>query len=208
MQGKIINHLLLRLNIFPTSHHHHPTPTNQLTHISSITMSSYITTHNDEGKAIFSPRVPKERHGIDTKNVTIELVYTTHKSIPDLSTEADIDQYLIDRVKGLGSQGGLPAEGLAMGILTWKPNCVAPWHRIMAVDTLYVIEGDMEVELDSGEKVVLHAGDTMAGRGTMHTGKNITPNNGVAKMLGVSIPVVTPIKVAGKELAHEWVERA
>ena len=170
-------------------------------------MSNYITTTNAEGKAVFTDKIPAERHKLQAAALSIEFIYTSHKSIPDLSTETDIDQYALDRHNGLGPRGAMPAEGVAIAVLTWKPNAVAPWHRIMTVDTLYVIEGDMELELDSGEKRVLHAGDSLVGRATMHTGRNVTPNDGVVRLLGTSVPVIMPVRVGGHELGAEWVER-
>ncbi|KAF2172601.1 hypothetical protein M409DRAFT_16565 [Zasmidium cellare ATCC 36951] len=170
-------------------------------------MSNYITTNNAEGKAVFTDKIPAPRYKIDTPNLTIEFVYTSHKSIPDLSTEKDIDQYVHDRINGLGPRGAMPPEGVAIAILTWKANAIAPWHRIMTVDTLYVIEGDMEFQLDGGETRILHAGDSVVGRATMHTGRNVTPNGGVVKLVGCSVPVIMPVMVGEHELHAEWIER-
>jgi quercetin dioxygenase-like cupin family protein len=170
-------------------------------------MSNYITTNNAERKAVFTDKIPEKRHKLSAPNLDIEFIYTTHKSIPDLSTEADIDQFAIDRLNGLGPKGAMPAEGAALAVLTWKGDALAPWHRIMTVDCLYLVEGIMELELDGGEKRIMHPGDSLVGRATMHTGRNITPNGGIMKLLGFSLPVVTPVKVGGHELGAEWIER-
>lgn len=170
-------------------------------------MSNYITTNNAEGKAVFYDKIPEKRHTIVSPKMDLDFIYTTHKSIPDLSTDADLVQFDHDRVHGLGPKGQLPAEGAALAILTWKGDAIAPWHRIMAVDCLYMIEGEMELQLDSGETRILKAGDSVVGRATMHTGRNVTPNGGVAKLVGFSVPVISPIKVGEMELAAEWIER-
>lgn len=74
----------------------------------------------------------------------------------------------------------------------------------MTLDTIYVLEGEIELLLDSGEMKVLKAGDTIVQRGTMHQWNNVTPNGGVAKLFGVAVTSKEPIAVGGKELSTEW----
>ncbi|KAF2446651.1 hypothetical protein P171DRAFT_472108 [Karstenula rhodostoma CBS 690.94] len=54
-------------------------------------------------------------------------------------------------------------------------------HRTMTLDVLVIIEGEIEIHLDSGEKKVVKAGDSIAQRAAMHKWANVTPNNGWAR---------------------------
>ncbi|KAL8992187.1 MAG: hypothetical protein Q9169_007299 [Polycauliona sp. 2 TL-2023] len=167
-------------------------------------MSNYITTHNDAGKAVFSPKVPRARHVIDNGSILLEYIYTAHAFPAPLSTEADIDQFNHDRIHGPASNSTLPPKGFATAIVTFKPDAPLKWHRVMCLDTFYIIEGDMELQLDSGETEVLHQGDSFVQRATMHTGRNVTPGEGVLKLLGSAIPCVVPVEVGGLKLEEEW----
>lgn len=167
-------------------------------------MSNYITAHNAEGKAVFSDRIPTERHVIDNGSIILEYIYTCHAFPANLSTEADIDRFDHDRIKGPAPNSTLPPQGFATAIVTLKPDVPLKWHRVMCLDTFYVIEGDMELSLDSGETRTLHAGDSFVQRATMHTGRNVTPNNGVLKLLGSAVPCVIPVEAGSHKLEEEW----
>ncbi|MGR8947413.1 MAG: cupin domain-containing protein [Gammaproteobacteria bacterium] len=54
---------------------------------------------------------------------------------------------------------------------TFDPQ-VPGMHRSATIDLLYVMEGRCVSELDSGEKIELHAGDTFVQSGTMHAWRN------------------------------------
>ncbi|KAL8737329.1 MAG: hypothetical protein Q9181_001785 [Wetmoreana brouardii] len=167
-------------------------------------MSNYITTHNASGKAIFSPKIPTTRHIIDSGSILLEYIYTCHTFPAPLSAETDIDQFAHDRIHGPAPHSTLPPNGFATAIVTFKKDAPLKWHRVMCLDTFYVIEGDMELSLDSGETRILHKGDSFVQRATMHTGRNVTPDEGVLKLLGSAVPCVVPVEVGVLKLEEEW----
>jgi quercetin dioxygenase-like cupin family protein len=77
-------------------------------------------------------------------------------------------------------------------------------HRTMTVDTLVLIEGEMEITLDSGETRTLKAGDSLVQRATMHKWKNVTPNDGLARWVVFIQAAAEPLKFGDKILGHEW----
>ncbi|KAK4609067.1 Cupin-domain-containing oxidoreductase srdD [Fulvia fulva] len=91
-----------------------------------------------------------------------------------------------------------------MGIVTLGAGAVFPLHRTMTLDTILILEGVMELHLDSGEMKVVKAGDTIVQRGTMHMWKNVTPEGGKVRMVAVAQPIAGPIEVGGKKLETEW----
>lgn len=176
-------------------------------------MSNYITTHNAEGKAVFSSKVPQEQKKIAMhpgqkdleKDGYLQVVYSNHTFKPNLSTEADIDKYEQDRLKPDFPQGHIcPPGGAATAIVAMGPDAVSPMHRTMTLDTIIILEGDVELYLDSGESRTLHTGDIVIQRGTMHQWKNVTPNGGILRMAAIAQAIVTPIEVGGKKLDTEW----
>lgn len=48
------------------------------------------------------------------------------------------------------------------------PGAVSGMHRTVTVDYIIIISGELELELDSGEKEVVRQGDVVVQRGTMH----------------------------------------
>ena len=168
-------------------------------------MSQYITTTNSEGKGVLSEKVPTARHAIEIPGGSMEILYTSHSAKPNLSTEADIEQYAHDRTNGLPNNAIAPEVGTSGAIITFKPDAVSLFHRTMTIDTIVVIQGDLEHHGDSGEVQTLHAGDSIIQRGTMHQWKNVTPNGGVAKMACFAQSIVAPLEVSGKKLDTEWV---
>lgn len=125
-------------------------------------MSNYITTHDPEGKAVFSD-ASGARHKLDILIGTMEILYTTHNVPTNVASEADIEQYSKDAGGELGNRL-CPENGTAASLLNITPNSESPFHRTMTLDMFLVIEGDLELSLDSGEKQTLHAGDCVTQR--------------------------------------------
>jgi quercetin dioxygenase-like cupin family protein len=149
-------------------------------------MSLYITTHNAEGKAIFSDRVSQATPKLEIPIGNIQIISSTHKFPVDLSKQSDIEQYENDRKQPMfpGTRRICPEDGTAVCIMSLKPGAGKEggiMHRTMTLDVVVVIEGAIEIHLDSGEKRVVKAGDSIVQRATMHKWINVTPNNGWAR---------------------------
>lgn len=171
-------------------------------------MSSYITTHNKDGKAVFSTKIPTEPHKIaipaEISTGSHQIVYACDNFFPDLSTEADIDAYDLLRKDGRPPGTICPPNGMSVSLITFGVAKQSPWHRTMTLDILIVLEGILELHLDGGEVVTLKAGDTVTQRGTMHMWKDVTPNGGHAKIFGIAQPIQQPLKVGDLTLETEW----
>ena len=169
-------------------------------------MSNYITTHNNQGQAIFSTAIPEEQHKIKEAGpgLDLQILYSTPELIPNLSTEADIQSYSHTRTNAFPLGYICPPGGSAVNIATWAPNIEFPFHRTMTLDTIVVIEGHIELTLDSGESRILKPGDSVTQRGTMHKWRNVTPNSGVGKVVTRIQSIREPIEVGGEKLQTEW----
>lgn len=147
-------------------------------------MSQYVTTHNDQGQSIFSKAVPQEPHAHGIPGGKMEIIYAMHDIPADLSTEQDTEQFNHDRVDGLPGGALCPPKGAAAALVSFEPNAASVMHRTMTLDTIVLVEGVLECHLDSGEVVTLRVGDSIVQRGTMHQWRNVTPNQGWARIAG------------------------
>ncbi|KAF2667909.1 hypothetical protein BT63DRAFT_304633 [Microthyrium microscopicum] len=172
-------------------------------------MSLHITTHNAEGKAVFSNKLTERPAKRDIPIGDIRLIYSSHKFPIDLSTENDIGQYEHDRLQPMFSSTRriCPDNGTSICLMSLKPGAGvggAPMHRTMTLDVLVVIEGEIEVHLDSGERRVVKTGDSLVQRATMHGWVNVTPNNGWARWVVFIQAAADAVHVGEKKLIDEW----
>jgi hypothetical protein len=138
------------------------------------------------------------------------LAYTTSTYPAAISSDADINSYASYLQPG-GSPGLVISSGTVCRIVDMQPNALSPMHRTVSLDYGVVLEGVVELVLDSGETRVLHRGDVAVQRGTNHAWRNVTPpvkgEDGVvreqwARMLYVLQPA-EKLSVDGKELGEE-----
>ena len=136
-------------------------------------MKRYITTHATDGKAVLSTTMEPEIPSRDVLNgdIKFSLVYT-NKRQPSLTQDQDIQSY--------GQYLSTPpaitiSEGTVCRICDFAPEHLTPMHRTVSLDFGVVLEGEMELVLDSGEVQHLYRGDTVVQRGTNHAWRNVTP---------------------------------
>ncbi len=75
-------------------------------------------------------------------------------------------------------------------------------HRTVSLDYGVVLEGEVELTLDSGEARVMRRGDTAIQRGTMHEWRNPSETSW-ARMLFV-MQDAAPVEIGGKKLEEEY----
>ncbi|KAJ5095066.1 hypothetical protein N7532_007357 [Penicillium argentinense] len=170
-------------------------------------LNRFITTHDSTGKAIFSTTLPEEmplqRVG---DGADFSLAYTSSHFPAELNEDTDISEYNAY----LASPPGITiSTGNVCRIVDMQPGATSPMHRTVSLDYGVVLEGEVELLLDSGEKRLLKRGDVAVQRGTNHAWRNVTPNvvvDGVsapqwARMLYVLSPA-RPMSVGGRELGE------
>lgn len=122
----------------------------------------YVTTHDASGKSVFTS-VPallyRERTGY-----ALARTYALSSVPTRLTAHEDLKSYLSDdgeqnatsytrAGKDITIEGGVSMTCLDMG-----PGAKSVMHRTVSIDFAIVTEGQVELELDSGEKVVLYSG--------------------------------------------------
>ncbi|BCR87786.1 cupin domain-containing protein [Aspergillus chevalieri] len=161
----------------------------------------YITTHSKDGEAIFlsltqvPDYIPSKPAGEDGE---IALLYTTSTTPVDLTDEGDVADYddFLHTPPGLTT-----SQGTVMRTIDLRPGKISPMHRTVSLDYGVVLEGEVELILDSGQSRVLRRGDISVQRGTAHSYKNRSDTEW-CRMLFVFLPI-KQLTIKGKELGME-----
>lgn len=123
-----------------------------------------VTGHDDAGKAVIRSDGAFEPRIIPSGDAAFALIWTTATVPADNNDETD----------GRDRDAGLTLhKGSVIRIVDMLPGGVSPMHRTNSIDYGVVLSGAVELELDSGDKTVLRAGDICVQRGTMHLWRTV-----------------------------------
>lgn len=139
--------------------------------------------------------MPSTPAGIDGE---IALLYSTTSTPSNTADEADIAMY----DEFLHQPPGITVEnGTVFRMIDLRPGKATPMHRTVSFDYGIVLEGDVDLVLDSGECRRLGRGDVCVQRGTAHSFRNVDGDRW-CRLLFVFLPMVK-IGVKGRELEAE-----
>lgn len=159
----------------------------------------YITAHNKEGKAIFSDKLDEESKMLpNSDGIAFALSYTTKGFPVSLDDDKDIDVYegFLKDAPGLVVSGGTVLRHVDI-----PPNTACAMHRTVSLDYGCVLEGEIDLLLDSGEMRKMGRGDVAIQRGTMHQWINRSGTEWT-RMLFV-LQESRPLKIAGETFGEE-----
>lgn len=164
------------------------------------TPQRFITDHNDEGLAVFNTTIPEplpaQTIGVGDK---FYLGYTTSSYPASFQDNQDIATY----AEYLKSPPGIVVPGgSVVRIVDMRPGADSPMHRTVSLDYGVVLEGEIELVLDSGETRVMKRGDVSIQRGTNHLWRNRSKTEW-GRMLYV-LQEAKPIEVGGKKLGEDY----
>lgn len=162
----------------------------------------FITDHNAEGLAIFNTSIPEpipsQTIGVGDK---FYLGYTTSEYPVSFTDNKDISSY----AKQLDSPPGIVVPGgSVLRIVDIRPGGDSPMHRTVSLDYGVVLEGEIELVLDSGEVRVMKRGDVSIQRGTNHLWRNRSKSEW-GRMLYV-LQEAQPLEIGGKKLGEDYGE--
>ncbi|KAJ6111508.1 Cupin 2 conserved barrel [Penicillium sp. IBT 18751x] len=161
----------------------------------------YITTHNPDGEAVFVSHarvpdyMPSKPAGEDGE---IALLYATTTMPTNVEDEVDIAMYdeFLHRPPGLTTE-----NGATFRMVDLRPGKVTPMHRTVSVDYGIVLDGEVDLILDSGESRVLYRGDVCVQRGTAHSFRNKSATDW-CRLLFVFLPMQM-LTINGRDLDTE-----
>lgn len=122
-----------------------------------------VTTHNEQGKAVFQSDDRFDTELIRSGDAKFALLWTA----PELPVDNNDDTDGRARDAGLTLQGGS-----VIRVVDMLPGSESPMHRTNSLDYGIVLSGQLELELDGDKRTLLNAGDIVVQRGTMHLWRN------------------------------------
>lgn len=152
-----------------------------------------ITGHNAEGKGII--QVVDEGHwqSIAGGSSKYNVMWTTKTSPVDIAHDEALEKEIITGSLSM-------ANGTVLRIVERAPHSKGPMHRTQSLDYGVVIDGEWELVMDSGDRMVLKPGDVCIQRATMHQWNNNTDK--WIRMVFVLMDAL-PLEVAGQTYAGE-----
>ena len=164
----------------------------------------FITDHDAEGKAVFSAALPEELPRTTIYNgASFGLGYATRTTPAALGAGADVAAYaeLLRSPPGIVVPGGTVARYVDV-----PPGSTSPMHRTVSLDYGVVLEGEVDLVLDSGATRRLRRGDLAVQRATMHAWRNPSPTEW-CRML-YFLQECEPVVVAGRTLGEDYGDMA
>ena len=84
----------------------------------------------------------------------------------------------------------------------FAPGVDTPFHRTLSLDHAVLLEGTIEITLDSGESRLLRRGDVVVQRATMHKWRNVSQTQS-ARLIYFIVDVTQPVLASGEELKKD-----
>ena len=159
-----------------------------------------ITGHNPQtGKAIIERDTLNEWQSLPDHGMAFNVVYSTNAMPANLAKDADLAAH--DATIASGKLGLVSPGGTVCRVVDFAPGNPCVVHRTRSLDIGVIVEGTVEMVLDSGERKVLGRGDTVVQRATMHGWANPSKTEW-ARMMFI-LQDCEPFEVAGKEVVEE-----
>ncbi|KAL4864249.1 hypothetical protein BDV12DRAFT_205838 [Aspergillus spectabilis] len=165
-------------------------------------VSRYITTHTPTGSTTFesTDKIPPSLPWKQLANgARFALGYATSETPVQLKADKDLTIYksFLADLPGITIPGGT-----VLRLVDMNPGSISPMHRTVSLDYGVVLEGEVELVLDSGEKRLLKRGDIAVQRGTNHAWRNASETEW-ARML-YFLQEAKPIEIGGRELEEDY----
>ncbi|KAK6509748.1 hypothetical protein TWF481_004478 [Arthrobotrys musiformis] len=179
-------------------------------------LTHHITTNDPNAVSVIYSSTPATWTPILDNKMAFNVVYTNRVPI-DLCTTEDVENY--NKLMEKGGPGLTLTDSTVCRIVDFGPGVEPVMHRTQSLDFGVVLEGEIELLLDGGDKEtrLLKRGDVAVQRGTNHAWRNVTPDNGWARMLFVlqscadirirGVLLEEDVKAAG-EHAEQFKERS
>ena len=141
-----------------------------------------LTTHDSTGRMKIHSAEPCSWERYESDAVGFNHVYLTIQFPITLADETNIEAF--NTLKAEDKLDLTQPNGTVLLMVELAPGFLSSMHRTQSLDYGVVIEGDVELKLDSGEVQSLKKGDVVVQRGTNHAWRN-TSETEWARMLFV-----------------------
>ncbi|KAH8890480.1 hypothetical protein GQ53DRAFT_177565 [Thozetella sp. PMI_491] len=172
-------------------------PAEQLSNLPQL--HRYVTGHNTEGKAIVQEHNDFQWMSYGGGKLQFAVPFTTSSFPPDLNDDADIKKH--DQVIEGGKLGLVNPKGTVFRCVDFAPDYVAGMHRTQSLDYGIVLEGEIDMVLDSGEVYHMKRGDVAVQRATQHQWINRSKTEWCRMMF--VLQDCQPLVIAGQEMKED-----
>jgi len=163
--------------------------------------TTFLTTHDQQtGKSIVHSSRPSDFKGYDEAQYTMAVSYTTSEFPPSLNDDKDIkahEKLMASKTLGLNHNSGTVCRHV-----DFAPGYQCMMHRTQSLDYGIVVEGEIEMVLDSGEIQLMRRGDIAVQRATMHAWRN--PSKTEWSRMVFVLQDCEKVVVKGKALGDEY----
>ena len=164
------------------------------------TIHRFVTDHDDQGEAIFNKDIEEQLSWQRlAEGARFSLGYATNQTPVELSNGKDLETYQNYQAK---LPGIMIPGGTVLRFVDMPPGAVSPMHRTVSLDYGVLLEGNVDLVLDSGEVRSMKRGDVAIQRGTNHEWRNASSTDW-ARMMYV-LQESRPIAIGGKELGEDY----
>ena len=155
----------------------------------------YVTTHSETGESVLEKDIPPEPIWRHIPEASFFLGYVTKTFPIDVQNDADLLAY----ADAFAAPPQVTVSGgTVLRVMDLAPGTSSPLHRTVSLDYCVVLEGEVELALDSGEVKTMGRGDICVQRATNHAWRNVNENDW-ARILFVYMDSTRPI-VNGQEV--------
>lgn len=152
------------------------------------TISRYVTGHNSEGLSVItssSEDLPCTEY---PGGMEVVQIYATQGFPANLENDQDLEvsEHLTKNPPGI-----VVPNGTGCRMVDLPPGFTTELHRSLSVNYNTVIEGEIELILDSGETRRLKRGDTVVQRAIKHGWRNLSSTSW-ARMTAIVVPAELP----------------
>ncbi|KAI0888497.1 uncharacterized protein GGS22DRAFT_198213 [Annulohypoxylon maeteangense] len=161
--------------------------------------TTYLTGHNEEGKAKVHSARPAAWKAFDEGTMGFNQIYTN--SFPsNLNDDADVKFH--EQIISSGNLGLATRNGVVCRMVDFGPQYECMMHRTKSLDFGIIVEGEVEMKLDDGSTTLMKRGDVAVQRATMHAWRNPSTTNW-ARMVFV-LQDTKPLFVNGEKFGEDY----
>jgi quercetin dioxygenase-like cupin family protein len=154
-----------------------------------------VTGHNSKGKGIIEVVDQGKWTEVQEGKALWNVMWSTTTFPIDSAKDNALEREKEEKVLSLS----LP-NGTVLRMVDRAPGTQSAMHRSQTVDYGVVLEGEMEMLMDSGESVILRPGDVCIQRGTLHQWRN---NTSMWNRMLFVLMDAKPLDIGGKLLTGE-----
>lgn len=157
-----------------------------------------ITSHGEDGKAVVHSAQDLTWQNLDKDQMAFSVVYSTSAFPPNLNKNVDITTHESLMEKGVGL---VNPNGTIIRCVDFAPGYRCGMHRTQSLDYGIILEGEIDMVLDSGDVEHMKRGDVAVQRATQHQWVN-TSKTDWARMMFV-LQDCKPIEVGGEVVGED-----